>query len=113
IARSTPDQRRTPVSRMGQDLGVLCGLYAAMTLWCLGSPAQALARAHDALALAHELSHPYSLAYALSTAAVVSQFRRDVLAVHEQAEATVALSTEQGFPFWASVGTSLRGWALA
>ena len=41
------------------------------------------------------------------------QFRRDVPAVHEQAEAAVALSTEQGFPQWAALGTSLRGWALA
>ena len=39
--------------------------------------------------------------------------RRDVPAVHEQAEAAVALSTEQGFPGWVAVGTSLRGWALA
>jgi predicted ATPase len=44
---------------------------------------------------------------------LVSQFRRDVPAVHEQAEAAVALSTEQGFPLWAALGTSLRGWALA
>ena len=63
--------------------------------------------------MAHELSHPYSLAYARCWAAYVSQFRRDVLAVHEQAEAAVALSTEQGFPHWAALGTSLRGWALA
>jgi len=33
--------------------------------------------------------------------------------VHEQAEAAVALSIEQGFPFWAAAGTILRGWALA
>ena len=46
-------------------------------------------------------------------AAFVSQFRRDVPAVHEHAEAAVALSTEQGFPLWAAWGTSLRGWALA
>jgi predicted ATPase len=36
-----------------------------------------------------------------------------VSAVHEQAEAAVALSTEQGFPLWAAYGTSVRGWALA
>jgi predicted ATPase len=36
-----------------------------------------------------------------------------VPAVHEQAEAAVALSIEQGFPFWAAAGTILRGWALA
>ena len=46
-------------------------------------------------------------------AAFVSQFRRDVPAVHEHAEAAVALSTEQGFPLWAAMGTSLLGWALA
>jgi len=36
-----------------------------------------------------------------------------VLAVHEQAEAAVALSTEQGFSLWAARGMSYRGWAVA
>ena len=63
--------------------------------------------------MAHELSHPFSLAFARCWAAYVSQFCRDVPAVHEQAEAAVALATEQGFPFWAAAGTILRGWALA
>ena len=44
---------------------------------------------------------------------MVSQFRRDVPAVCEQAEAAIALSTKQGFPQWAAMGTILRGWALA
>jgi predicted ATPase len=79
----------------------------------LGYPEQALARLHAALALAHELSHPYSLAFAWSMAAFVSQWRRDVSAVHEQAEAAITLSTEQGFTQWVGLGTSLRGWALA
>jgi predicted ATPase len=112
-ARYTPDQRRAPVFRMGQDLGVGCRTYAAWTLWLLGYPDQALTRVHDALELAHALSHPFSLAYARCLAAFISQFRRDVPAVHEQAEATVALATEQGFPQWAALGTILRGWALA
>jgi predicted ATPase len=63
--------------------------------------------------LAHELSHPYTLAFAWCVAAFVFQFCRDVPAVHEQAEACVALATEQGFPQWAAMGWSLRGWALA
>jgi hypothetical protein len=58
-----------------------------MTLWLLGYPAQALARLHEALALAHELSHPYSLAFAWCWAAFLSQVRRDVPALHKQAEA--------------------------
>ena len=113
IARYTPDQHRAPVFRMGQDPGVGCRIHAALLLWLLGYPEQALARLHEALALAHELPHPYSLAHARCWAAYVYQFRWDVPAVHEQAEAAVALSIEQGFPFWAAAGTILRGWALA
>ena len=107
IARYTPDQRRALVFRIGHDPGVGCRAYAARTLWLLGYPAQALARLHEALALAHELSHPFSLAFARCWAAIVSQFRRDVPAVHEHAEAAVALSTEQGFPLWAAYGNEL------
>jgi class 3 adenylate cyclase/predicted ATPase len=113
IALYTPDQRRVPVFRMGLDPGVACRAYAAQTLWLLGYPAHALARLHEALALAQELAHPYSLAWAQCFAAFVSPYRRDVSAVHEHAEAAVALSTEQGFPHWAAMGTSFRGWALA
>ena len=113
IARYTPDQSRALMFRMGLDPGVGCRAYAAWTLWLLGYPEQALARLHEALALAHELSHPYSLALVRWWAAYVYQWRRDVPAVYEHAEAAVVLATEQGFPFWEAAGTSLRGWALA
>jgi predicted ATPase len=113
IAHYTSDQRHAPAFRMGQDLGVGSRLSVAWTLWLLGYPAQALARLHEALALAHELSHPYSLAWARCWAALVSQCRRDVPAVYEYAEAAIALATEQGSTQWAVLGTILRGWALA
>jgi predicted ATPase len=112
-AHYTLDQHRSLVFRMGQDPGVGCRANAARTLWLLGYPDQALVHLHDALTLAHELSHPFSLAFARCVAALVSQCRRNVPDVHEQAEAAVALATEQGFPQWAAMGTSLRGWALA
>jgi predicted ATPase len=113
IARYTPDQRRAPVFQIGQDPGVTCRQFAALSLWLLGYPDQALARLHEALALARELSHPYSLAHARCVAAIVSQCRRDVSAVHEQAEAAGVLATEQGFTQWVLWGTILHGWALA
>jgi class 3 adenylate cyclase/predicted ATPase len=113
IVRYTPDQHQARVFRMGQDPGVACRATAALTLWLLGYPAQALARLHEALALAHALSHPFSVAWARCMAAWVSQFCRDVPAVHEQAEAAVVLATAQGFPLWATQGTILQGWALA
>jgi predicted ATPase len=113
IARFTPAQRYAPVFRMGPDPGVACRVHAAMPLWLLGYPEQALARLHEALMLSHELSHPFSLASVRCWVAYVHQFRRDVPAVHEHAEAAVVLSTEQGFPFWVALGTIYRGWALA
>jgi predicted ATPase len=113
IARSTPDQRRALMFRIGLDPGIRCRIAAALLLWVLGYPAQALTRLHEALALTHERAHPHTLASTRCWAAYVYQFRWDVPAVHEQAEATVALSIEQGFPFWAAAGTILRGWALA
>jgi predicted ATPase len=98
---------------MGFDPGVAGRTYTAMLLWLRGYPAQALVRLHETLVLAHEISHPYSLAFAHFWAAWVSQVRRDVPAVHEHADAAVALATAQGFPLWTATGTGLRGWALA
>jgi predicted ATPase len=112
IIHYTPDQRQAPAFRMGQDPGVACGAFAAMALWLLGHPEQALAHLNDALALAHELSLPISLAFVRCLAATVYQLRQDTSATYEYAEAAVALSTEQGFPQWVAMGTSLSGWAL-
>src|SRR5262249_53908337 len=113
IAHYTPDQRHAPAFRIGHDPGVACRFHVAVTLWLLGYPEQALARVHDGLALAHALAHPFSLAYAQCWSAYVYQCRRDVLAVHEHAEAAVALATAQGFTQFAAAGTGARGWALA
>jgi len=97
----------------GQDPGVSCQMYAAWTLWFLGYPDQALQRSHEALRLARELSHPLSLAMALSFATRLHQLRREGPAAQAQAEVLMALSGEQGFPQYLSHGMVLRGWALA
>jgi predicted ATPase len=48
----------------------------------------------------------------LTYTAVIHQFRRESQAVSEQAEASMMLAIEQGFPYWAARGPILRGWAL-
>lgn len=95
------------------DPGVFCLTYAALTLWLLGYPDQALERSHQALALAQELSHPYSLAFTLSYGATFHQLRRERQSVQEQAGASMTFSTAHGFPFYSVYGTILRGWTLA
>jgi predicted ATPase len=85
----------------------------AHTLWCLGYPTQALQRSQEALALAEALTHPLILAMAQHWVAWLHQRRRDVLAVQEQADALLSLTTAQGFPTWAGYGTFWQGWTLA
>ena len=83
-----------------------------LTFLCLGYPEQALERKRQALALASELAHPYSMAFALVCVAMLYQLRREAQATQEQAEATIRLCTEQGFDFFRAMGFCLRGWAL-
>jgi DNA-binding winged helix-turn-helix (wHTH) protein/tetratricopeptide (TPR) repeat protein len=94
------------------DLGVDTCAHAAWVLWYLGYPEQALQRSQQAITLAQELSHPYSLAHALFCAAWLHQHRRENQAVHKQAEATIALATEHGFAMELAWATILRGWSL-
>ena len=100
-------------SRAVQDPGVVSLSYAALVLWHLGYPDQALKRTHEALALARELSHPFSLSAALWAITCLHQYRREEHAAQEQAEAAIALATEHGFAIWLATGTIWRGWALA
>jgi predicted ATPase len=90
-----------------------CLVHAALTLWYLGYPAQALRRSQEALALAQTLAHPYSLGLAQHHAASLHHHRREASAVQAQAEALLTLATAHGFPLWAGFGTYWRGWALA
>jgi len=53
------------------------------------------------------------LAYALGHAARLHQFRREEYAIQERTEAAIALSTEQGFPFFLTQGVIFRGVVLA
>jgi hypothetical protein len=62
----------------------------------LGYPDHALRSMHDALTLAQELSHPFSLALALAFAAWLHQLRREGQAAHERAAATITLAAEPG-----------------
>jgi predicted ATPase len=113
IALYNPVQHSALAVMYGQDPGVVCRSYAARPLWLLGYPDQALQWSREALALAQELAHSPSLAFALNWAATVHQFRRDAPATQEQAEALITLSTAQAFAAWLPFGTVLRGWALA
>jgi len=97
----------------GTDPGVICLSRASWTLWMLGYPDRALTRSHEALALAQQLSHAYTLGYALNYATLLHKWRREVRLVRELTETEIVLSREQGFVEYVAGGMIRRGWTLA
>ena len=112
ICLSDPQKYRGHAMLYGQDPGVTCLSRASHALWFLGYPDHALVRSQESLALAQELAHPHSLAYAWAFAALFYQLRGEPLMVQLQAERAFDLATEQGFPIWRSMGEILRGWSI-
>jgi predicted ATPase len=108
-----PQQHHSHAFLYGLDPGVSILTFAPLSLWALGYPEQALAMSRKGIALARQLAHPHSLAFALTFAAFLHQLCREEQVVQELAEAEIMLSHEQGFPLWSAVGTILQGWALA
>jgi len=106
-------QLRSLAFSRATEPGVMCVSFLAWTLQTLGYPDQALARSHEALYRAQQLSHAYSLGYALHFAARLHRCRREAQLVRERTEAAIALSSEHGFVRWLKGGMMMRGWALA
>jgi predicted ATPase len=112
IALYDPDQHGMLAYEYAQDPAVACRSWLALVLWGLGYPNQALQQSEKALALAHTLKHPYSLAYALNWSAWLHHVWGDQPTVDERARAAMLLSTEQGFALWLASTAMLRGLAL-
>ena len=93
-------------------VGILPRCFLAHTLWHLGYPDQALERMNDAMALANELSHPFSVAMARDYAAMLHQFRRDGEKARAWADSAIALCEERGFAYYLAWGRIIRGWTL-
>ncbi|NOT55295.1 MAG: hypothetical protein HOP18_11865 [Deltaproteobacteria bacterium] len=108
-----PQERSAHIRLYGYDLGVSCFARAASVLWLMGYVDQALQKVREALTLAQQRAHPFSVTYALSFAVECHRLRREAHATQERAEAVLALATEQSFPLWAAAATIYRGWALA
>jgi predicted ATPase len=106
-------QHRSHTFLYGHDPAVVCLSIVALALWHLGYPAQALQRVHEALTLAQELDHPFSLVWALAYTALLHQDRREGQLAQQWTEAAISICEEQGFALWLAAGTYVRGWALA
>jgi tetratricopeptide (TPR) repeat protein len=86
-----------------------CGLVS----WLLGFPDRALEQTERAMALANELGHPFSMAYARFHAGLLRLWRREAEIAEAHAQAVLEIADEHEFRIWEAVGTCLHGAALA
>lgn len=79
--------------------------------WLLGDSTGAAATSAEAVDHARLIGHPYSLAVALSYAAVTRQLLGDVPSLRAVAEELTDLCERYGFAYYRGWATVLRGWA--
>ena len=107
-----PQQRPTHVT-LGVDFRVFTLSYMSHTLWGLGYPEQAVQRSCEALALARDVHHPFSLALTQAYAAMLHQFRQEPHTASKHADMALALCTEHSIAYYLAWATIIQGWALA
>jgi predicted ATPase/class 3 adenylate cyclase len=108
-----PHHHQALISMCVANPGPSAIAYDACCLWCLGYPDQALQRSEEALTLARELDHPFTLGDVLSYAGCqLHVMRRDAQALKESAEELLRLPSGMDLIWWMQ-GTLHRGEALA
>jgi predicted ATPase len=113
IAEYEPENARLHVALYSQDPRIVCLSRLAYAVSLLGEAEQAEQRAQEALALAEELEHPFSLGYALNFAVWLAIDRGDESCARERAERMAELAEEQQLGFLQPMGLIYRGWMLS
>jgi DNA-binding SARP family transcriptional activator/predicted ATPase len=104
---------RSLAHRYGQDPAVVVLSFGITDVWFLGYPEGAVRRGEEALALAGELDHPFTLLFAQCLVARLHRWRGDVAAVDELANAMRELAAEHAIPL-AEVSAQIEGaWVLS
>jgi predicted ATPase len=105
-----PIFHRALVHQAGIYLHEVSRAFLGIVLFCLGFPDQALANCNAALAEARRLAHPPSLASSLALSTRLHSLIGEIAALDKRAGELIAVTAEQGFPFWRAMGTICRGW---
>ncbi len=95
-----------------QDPGVQGRSALACVLWCLGYADQALQHAQAALALARNLSHPPSLAFALVMNSIFYSWLQEWSTVFTLGEELIAMVDGHDLAHWRAMAIMERGWIL-
>jgi predicted ATPase len=100
------------VVRYTERAGVVCRLYSAPIAWLLGFPDRALESTETALTLGQRLAHANSLAFVLTWAGLLHNYRREFDAARSLAEGAIGIAREYGLGHFLAEATICRGSAL-
>ena len=95
----------------GPDVGVFCRCYFSHVLWHMGFPDLAARTSDQAIALATEKSHPFSLAIALNYAAMLQVFSQQSRLALARAEEAAAVCRKYDFRYYLAMAEAVAGWA--
>ncbi|HWI00685.1 MAG TPA: AAA family ATPase, partial [Propionibacteriaceae bacterium] len=113
IAHLRAGSPRSRPFRLGNNAGPTCFTTSAFLLWMQGYPDKAVARAEEAITLATQLQHPYTLAYVEYHYGLLRLWLRQPELVREHAVRVLEVVQQYDFPIWRALGTFLLGMANA
>ncbi len=108
-----PERHRSQVVPYTQDPGITARIMLARTLWVLGELDQVEMLLAEAIAMARELEHPFTMAFTLATASWAYSTLRDTHTTLRLTEDAIELSTKYSFEVPLAWAMSFQGWALA
>ncbi len=106
------DARKGGTYGFVQDPGPTALALLSHVVHSLGYPDQALEKMQQAVAMARNLSHPFTLAWVIGTAGALNWRRGEMLAAQGLWEEWVALCTQQGFTALLGSASLWLGFAL-
>ncbi|MGE0643829.1 MAG: adenylate/guanylate cyclase domain-containing protein [Nitrospira sp.] len=108
-----PQRHRSQVLPYTQDPGITARITLARTLWIVGEVDEVETLVEEAITMARELDHPFTLAFALATASWIYPTLRDANRTLSLTEEAIMLSTKHSFEVPLAWAMSFQGWALA
>jgi len=98
--------------RLGPNTGVVSRVALGLTLWRCGGLDAAVTRVTEALELARDLHHPFSIAYAIYHNGYLAINRSRFQECLELARELAGVADENDYRIWGTLATVLEGVAL-
>lgn len=95
--------------RFGQDPCVTCLSYLAFIAWSDGKTAQAQDLCLEAISLAEQVAHPFTMGLAFSFATILYHLTGKQEQALTFSESAIALAGKYHFPLWGAAGSFIKG----